>query len=96
MKNLIVIAAAALTFVACSHQNKNDMAENPFLAPYDTKYEIPPFDKIEYGHYLAALDSGIAQKTAEIKAIVSDPAKSSTVWPMCSSLSTNPIRRPRW
>ena len=32
------------------------MADNPFLAPYDTKYEIPPFDKIEYGHYLAALD----------------------------------------
>ena len=73
MKNLFVISAAALTLVACSHQNKNDMAENPFLAPYDTKYEIPPFDRIEYGHYLAALDSGIAQKNAEIEAIVSNP-----------------------
>ncbi len=73
MKNLFVISAAALTLVACGHQNKNDMAENPFLAPYDTKYEIPPFDRIEYGHYLAALDSGIAQKNAEIEAIVSNP-----------------------
>ena len=73
MKNLFVISAAALTLVACSHQNKNDMAENPFFAPYDTKYEIPPFDRIEYGHYLAALDSGIAQKNAEIEAIVSNP-----------------------
>lgn len=73
MKNLFVISAVALTLVACSHQNKNDMAENPFLAPYDTKYEIPPFDRIEYGHYLAALDSGIAQKNAEIEAIVSNP-----------------------
>ncbi len=73
MKNLFVISAVALTLVACGHQNKNDMAENPFLAPYDTKYEIPPFDRIEYGHYLAALDSGIAQKNAEIEAIVSNP-----------------------
>jgi len=73
MKKLIVIAAAALTFGACSNQNKTDMADNPFLAPYDTKYEIPPFDKIEYGHYLAALDSGINQKTAQILEITSNP-----------------------
>ncbi len=73
MKNLIVIAATALTLGACSHQNKTDMADNPFLAPYDTKYEIPPFDKIEYGHYLAALDSGINQKTAQILEITSNP-----------------------
>ena len=49
------------------------MADNPFLAPYDTKYEIPPFDKIEYGHYLAALDSGINQKKAQILEITSNP-----------------------
>lgn len=73
MKKLMVIAAAALTLGACSHQNKTDMADNPFLAPYDTKYEIPPFDKIEYGHYLAALDSGISQKKAQILAITSNP-----------------------
>ena len=73
MKNLIVIAATALTLGACSNQNKTDMADNPFLAPYDTKYEIPPFDKIEYGHYLAALDSGINQKKAQIAEITSNP-----------------------
>ena len=73
MKKLIVIAAAALTLGACSHQNKTDMADNPFLAPYDTKYEIPPFDKIEYGHYLAALDSGINQKKAQIDEITANP-----------------------
>ena len=50
MKKSILIAAAALSLGACSHQSKTDMADNPFLAPYDTKYEIPPFDKIEYGH----------------------------------------------
>lgn len=73
MKNLIVIAATALTLGACSNQNNTDMADNPFLAPYDTKYEIPPFDKIEYGHYLAALDSGINQKKAQIAEITSNP-----------------------
>ena len=73
MKKLMLMAAAALTLGACSHQNKTDMADNPFLAPYDTKYEIPPFDKIEYGHYLAALDSGISQKKAQILAITSNP-----------------------
>ena len=73
MKKSILIAAAALSLGACSHQSKTDMADNPFLAPYDTKYEIPPFDKIEYGHYLAALDSGINQKKAQILEITSNP-----------------------
>ncbi len=74
MKNSILIAAAALTLAsACNSTNKNEMAENPFLAPYETPYEIPPFDEISYGHYLPALDSGIAQKKAQILEIVSNP-----------------------
>ena len=28
---------------------------NPFMAPYDTPYEIPPFDRISYDDYLPAL-----------------------------------------
>ncbi len=74
MKNSILIAAAALTLAsACNSTNNNEMAENPFLAPYETPYEIPPFDEISYGHYLPALDSGIAQKKAQILEIVSNP-----------------------
>lgn len=76
-KNLIAVAAAA-AFIAtgtmlpsCNKTNK--MEKNPFLEPYTTEYEIPPFEEIEYEHYLPALEAGIAQKTQEIADIVANP-----------------------
>ncbi|MCI9606625.1 MAG: M3 family metallopeptidase [Muribaculaceae bacterium] len=48
---------------------------NPFLAPYSTKFDIPPFDKIEYAHYLPAIKKGIEQKAADVQAIVNNPAE---------------------
>lgn len=48
--------------------------ENPFLKPYETKYQIPPFDQIEYGDYVPALKAGIAEHNAEIAKIVADKA----------------------
>lgn len=46
---------------------------NPFLQPYTTTYEIPPFQSISYDDYLPALKQGIEQSNAQIKAIVDNP-----------------------
>ncbi|MDE7403401.1 MAG: M3 family metallopeptidase [Muribaculaceae bacterium] len=37
-------------------------AENPFLKPYDTKYEIAPFDKITTADFIPAIKAGIAEQ----------------------------------
>lgn len=48
--------------------------DNPFLSPYNTPFEVPPFDKIKVEHYLPALKEGIAQQQKEIQAIINNPA----------------------
>lgn len=71
-KKAIVMAAIALASQgpasAASHVN-------PFLTPYDTPFQIPPFERIEIGDYLPALKEGIRQQKEEIEAIVNNPHK---------------------
>ncbi len=43
--------------------------ENPFFAPYGTKWETPAFDKIKIEHYMPAFDAGIAEQKKEVAAI---------------------------
>jgi peptidyl-dipeptidase Dcp len=42
---------------------------NPFLAPYGTPFETPPFDRIKPEHFLPAIQQGMAEQKAEIRAI---------------------------
>lgn len=42
---------------------------NPFLKPYNTPFEVPPFQEIEIAHYMPALDQAIEESRAEIQAI---------------------------
>ncbi len=42
---------------------------NPFLAPYGTPFDTPPFDRIKPGHFLPAIQKGMADHKAEIRAI---------------------------
>ena len=72
MKHCIIALCAAALLVGCNSK-KTDMQDNPFLSAYDTPYEIPPFEKISYEHYLPALEAGIAQKQAQIDSIVANP-----------------------
>ena len=66
MKKIISIASIALIMTACSEKN-------PFLAEWDTPYGIPPYEEIEVGDYIPAIQEGIAQQEAEIEAITSNP-----------------------
>ncbi|MDE6498727.1 MAG: M3 family metallopeptidase [Muribaculaceae bacterium] len=73
MKKTITTALVALALMAGASGCKNDkMQENPFLAEYDTPFEIPPFEKIKLEHYLPALQAGIEEHNAEINAIVAN------------------------
>ena len=42
---------------------------NPFLNEYDTPFEIPPFEKIEFKHYEPAFEIGMAEHLKEINDI---------------------------
>lgn len=71
MKNQIIsvaCGAALIGSVACS----DNARKNPFLEPYTTPYEIPPFDQISYEDYLPALEAGIAQHQNEIDSIAAN------------------------
>lgn len=46
--------------------------DNPFLKPYDTPFNVPPFDKIKVEHYLPAFKEGIKQQEQIIERFVSE------------------------
>ena len=74
-KASVIISGVALSIgvmgASCSKSDKT--ADNPFLKPYDTPYEIPPFDKIAYEHYLPALEIGLQQQAEAIDSIINNP-----------------------
>ncbi len=65
--------AAALLTIPPQAMNAQSTRENPFLVPYGTAYDIPPFEKIQYSDYLPAVEEGIARQRAEIKEITDNP-----------------------
>ncbi|MDE6629719.1 MAG: peptidase M3, partial [Muribaculaceae bacterium] len=65
----LAAAATALSFSSCGKHEH----QNPFLQPYDTVYEIPPFAEIEIGDYMPAFEAGIAEANASIDSIVANP-----------------------
>ncbi len=73
MNKLTILAAGAMLLAS---QTTNVMAErqNPFLQPYDTKYEIAPFDKIETSDFIPAIKAGIAEQDEAIFNIVRNRA----------------------
>ena len=68
MKKIILTFAAIMAMVSCKNSS-----ENPFLAEWNTPYGIPDFNAVEECHYLPAVEAGIAQQEAEIKAIIANP-----------------------
>ncbi len=46
---------------------------NPFLAESDLPYGMPPFDLIRDEHFVPAFERGMAEQSAEIEAIASNP-----------------------
>lgn len=47
---------------------KKDM-NNPFFTEFKTAFQVPPFNEIKLNHFVPAIDFGIEDQLAEIKAI---------------------------
>ncbi len=75
MKHQIIVSAACgAALIGAAVASCGDNArKNPFMEPYTTPYEIPPFEQITYEDYLPALEAGIARHTQEIDSIASNP-----------------------
>jgi len=54
---------------------------NPLRAPWDTPFDLPPFDLIEDAHFASALDEALAESRAAIAAICdgSEPTFANTI-----------------
>jgi peptidyl-dipeptidase Dcp len=74
MKRLFFLMPMALLLLGGCQVPKEEI--NPFLAAYDTPFEVPPFQKIKISDYMPAFKAGIQQQEAEVDAIVnnSEPA----------------------
>lgn len=69
MKKTTILAAAAMLLASHTPQTMAER-QNPFLQPYDTKYEIAPFDKIETSDFIPAIKAGIEEQDQAIFNIV--------------------------
>ncbi len=74
MKKTIMLAAGALLLATQPIQTMADTRENPFLKPYETKYEIAPFDKITTADFIPAIEAGIKEQEENIFNIVRNRA----------------------
>ena len=50
-----------------------ELEGNPFMEDWRTPYGVPPFSRIENGHYMPAIKKGILEQRADIAAIVENP-----------------------
>ncbi len=75
------VGLAILIFVvSCSDRDAVEQpvtaspeATNPFFAESTLPYGMPPFDLIEEAHYVPAFERGMAEQSAEIETIASNP-----------------------
>ena len=49
-------------------------SENPLLTPSELPYQLPPFDRIKDEHFAPAYEQALAQHSAEVAAIATNPA----------------------
>nr|WP_321454180.1 M3 family metallopeptidase [uncultured Carboxylicivirga sp.] len=73
MKNVLALALIAIfALSSCQTKQKNETDMNPFFSQYNTKFNVPPFDKIKVEHYLPAFEKGMAEETTEVDAIINN------------------------
>lgn len=66
----VAVAAIVTSLGSCS---KSEEHANPFLAEYNTEFDIPPFDKITIEDYVPAFTKGVEEARADIAAIIANP-----------------------
>ncbi len=84
--SFIAIALIVSSFSTSNAQNK-DM-KNPFFNEYKTPFQVPPFNEIQLGDFLPAIEQGITEQQSEIKAITDnkeEPTFENTILPFDQS-----------
>lgn len=71
-KVLTLMSVVALTAAVTMNSCMSNERENPFLKPYETPHNIPPFAEITYDDYLPAFEQGVEEYKAEISAIIAN------------------------
>lgn len=74
-KNLLTAVALAAMLAAPTLPAMAQEHENPFLKPYTTKYEIPPFGDIKVSDFIPAIKAGIEEQKQNINSIVTNRAR---------------------
>lgn len=70
MKNFtITLLTVLLMTTACTRKTEE---VNPFMADYNTPFNVPPFDRISEKHYLPAFEEGMKKHNLEIQDIVNN------------------------
>lgn len=69
--NSLIAIAMTITFQNTGSAQTRDM-NNPFFSEYKTPFQVPPFNEIKLEHFKPAMEAGIADQLAEIKAITED------------------------
>lgn len=69
-KRLTLMTAMTVAVIGGMAAERN----NPFLEPYNTPYNIPPFDRITTADYMPALEEGLIIYRGEIDAIANQKA----------------------
>lgn len=89
MKKFLITAAAGAMLLPAAltipqHMNAAER-QNPFLVPYATQFEIPPFEEIRYEDYIPAAKEGISRlktETAKIAGQKAEPTFDNTILAM--------------
>jgi peptidyl-dipeptidase Dcp len=68
---ILMMASTTITALAA---NNEFGPTNPFYAASPLPFQAPPFDKIKDSDYQPAIEAGMAQQRAEVRAIADNPA----------------------
>jgi len=66
-----IVAGGMISLTGCN--GGSGFGSNAIIAPYDTPYQIPPFEKISMSDYEPAAKAGIEQHNAQIDSIIHNP-----------------------
>jgi len=58
--------------ISCKNIEKQKEMSNPFFSEYQTPFDLPPFEKIQAGHYMPAFQKGLEEARKELEVIVTD------------------------
>lgn len=76
MKRLFFLMVSVTLIAGVTQAVRAETGEaNPFFQPYNTPYNVHPFDRIKPEHFVPAFEEGMKRHLAEIDAIVNNPAE---------------------